>query len=301
MAKRKKLILLIDIDSKIPNLALHKLAKYHQDRGDNVVWDIHLLRSSADKIYASCVFDWNKKRCDRWEGKAEIGGSGYSLTTNLPEEIENIKPRINLGFTMRGCPRSCDFCIVPRKEGGPKIVGDLLDLWDGKSKDIVIIDNNALAAPEQFIKVCAQARVNKIRIDFNQGLDHRLLTPELAKILKLTPLKEYRFAFDHPSYLPTVTKALGILKAANIKKSCFWYVLVGFNTTPKEDVERLNFLRSQGQLAYVQRFNFSKKDEFIPLARWASAHMLFAQMTFEQFLCRPENLKYRRWWLRELE
>ncbi len=296
----KKLILLIDIDSKIPNLALHKLAKYYQNRGDEVVWNMRLLKNDADKIYVSCIFDWNKYRCKQWEGIAEIGGSGYSLSTILPEEIEVIKPHINLGFTMRGCCRDCDFCIVPKKEGRPKIVGDLLDLWDGKSKDVVMIDNNVLAIPEHFKKICHQAKANNIRIDFNQGLDHRLLTSELATILKNTPFSDYRFAFDHPSYLPTVEKAIQVLKANNIN-SPLWYVLVGFDTTPKEDLMRLNFLRSHKQRVYVQRYNFTEKAIYTPLAGWGNAHMLFAKITFEQYLNRPENRKYRRWWLQELE
>ncbi len=299
---KKKLVLLIDIDSKIPNLALHKLAKYHQDRVDNVAWNLHLLRDSAYKIYVSCVFDWNKKRCAKWERDAEIGGSGYSLTTILPEEIEAIKPRINVGFTTRGCCRSCDFCVVPRKEGTPRIVGDLFDLWDGKSRDIMILDNNALAMPDQFKKICRQARDKNIRIDYNQGLDHRLLTPEIGKILKETPFKDYRFAFDHPSYLSTVEKAIQILKDNNINHSQ-WYVLVGFNTTPKEDLMRLNLLRSHKLRGYVQLYDFSKKGRqmYQPLRAWSTSFALFAKMPFRMYLDRPECRRYRRWWLERLE
>ena len=43
-------ILLIDIDSTIPNFALKKIEKYHLDRGDEVIWDFHLAKLYADKI-----------------------------------------------------------------------------------------------------------------------------------------------------------------------------------------------------------------------------------------------------------
>jgi hypothetical protein len=72
-------VLLIDIDSTIPNLALKKVEKYHLDRGDEVIWDIPLAKNIADRIYVSCIFTKNKDKCQFWEGIAEIGGSGYSL------------------------------------------------------------------------------------------------------------------------------------------------------------------------------------------------------------------------------
>ena len=111
-------VLLINIDSVIPNLALHKIAKYHSDRGDEVIWDFPLLASQCGKTYVACVFSKNRNSvAATWDGIAEIGGSCWDLNTELPPEIESQKPRINLGFTMRGCVRKCDFCIVHKKEG----------------------------------------------------------------------------------------------------------------------------------------------------------------------------------------
>ena len=218
-------ILFIDIDSKIPNFALKKIEKYHLDKGDEIIWNNELFKNSVDKIYVSCVFDWNKSKCKEWEGKAEIGGSGYSLEKVLPPEIEEVKPRINLGFTSRGCIRKCLFCIVPQKEGKIRPVGDLLDLWDGKSKDVIVLDNNILALPDHFKLICRQARENKIKVDFNQGLDCRLLTEDVVKELKSIRHPEFRFAFDDPALLPIVDKAISLLQKYNINR-CTWYVLV---------------------------------------------------------------------------
>ena len=81
-------ILIIDIDSTIPNLALKKIEKYHKDKGDSVEFT-PMMRTWADKVYVSCVFTKNKWQCDEWENdsKVLIGGTGYDLTVKLPDEI----------------------------------------------------------------------------------------------------------------------------------------------------------------------------------------------------------------------
>ena len=123
------------------------------------------------------------------------------------------------------------------------------------------MDNNILAVPEHFELICKQSQKNKIKIDFNQGLDHRLLTPKIVKILKETSHTEYRFSFDHPSYLLTVDKAITLLQEEGIKR-CEWYILVGFNTTFEEDLERCNYLKERNQGVYIQRYEdcYSKKE-----------------------------------------
>lgn len=285
-------ILLIDLDSKITNLALKKIEKFYLDKGHEVIWNNELMRNSVDKVYVSCVFDWNKKLCYEWEGIADIGGSGYSLEKCLPKEIDEIKPKLNFGFTTRGCIRNCPFCIVPKKEGNIKIVGDLMDLWDGKSKNVVLFDNNILALPEHFRNICASARHNKIRLDFNQGLDHRLLTQDIVSEMKSISHVEYRFAFDHPSYETTVSKAIDLLKLNKINR-CSWYVLVGFNTTFEEDLFRLNYLRDRNQNAYVQRYKTVKENKkYTALARWANQHHIFQAMSWSDFCQRKENARY---------
>lgn len=246
-------ILIIDIDSKIPNLALEKIALYHQRLGDEVIWDMPLIQ--ADKTYVSCVFDWNKYKCAQWEGIAEIGGSGYSLEKTLPPEINAVKPRINLGFTTRGCIRNCPFCIVPKKEGKIRAVADIYDIWDSKAKEIILLDNNILALPEHFKLICSQLRKEKLRVDFNQGLDCRLLTDEICQeLFSLKHVYEIRFAFDDIAYKPLVLKALAMLRKNGLKDwQTRWYVYVGTKDTIDTVVERVNILRDNKQLTYLMR------------------------------------------------
>ena len=271
----------------MPNYALKKIEKYHLDKGDEVVWDLPLYRRLADMVYISCVFEKNKNKCFDYEDdkKCFIGGSGYDLKKELPGEIEKVKPKINLGFTTRGCIRNCPFCIVPEKEGKIRVVGDLLDLWDRKSKDIILLDNNILALPEHFRLICKQARENNIRLDFNQGLDCRLLNQELINEIKTIKHQELHFGFDSLDYFDDVDKAITLLQKNGINR-CNWLVLTGFNTTLKEDLIRVKYLRDRNQVAYVMRYNNSNKKDLIPLSRWVNNRSWFRAITWEEFLKR---------------
>ena len=157
-------VLLVNIDSIIPNLALKKAEKYHLDKGDEVSWDMPLMLDQVDKTYVSCIFPENKDKCLIFEGRALIGGSGYSLDIKLPPEIEEVKPRMNWGFTTRGCIRNCYFCFVPKMEGKVRVIGDIYDVWDGKSKDICLMDNNILVIPKHFKLICSQLRKENLRV-----------------------------------------------------------------------------------------------------------------------------------------
>jgi hypothetical protein len=290
-------ILLIDIDSKIPNLALKKIEKYYSDRGHSVVWNNEFEADTADKIFVSCVFDWNKHLAQQWEGRAEIGGSGYSLSINLPVDIEETKPRINFGFTTRGCIRNCYFCIVPKKEGTVRIVGDIYDIWNDKDKELIIMDNNILALPEHFMRIASQLKKEKLKVDFNQGLDHRLLTNGLAKeILSLSHIHEIRFAFDNIQSLPTVEKALDILRNNGLRDwATRWYVYIGEKDNFDSVFQRMEFLRKNKQGVYVMR---DKKIYDIPmwqaLSAWGNTMGAF-KMNFEEVFSKSKRLSpYRK-------
>lgn len=270
---------LYNLEPKYKNLALEKLRIYHQQQGDEV--EDYFALARYDKVYASSIFTFTDK--SKVPEGAVCGGTGFDLTTKLPPEIEEIKPHLNFGFTTRGCIRNCAFCVVHAKEGWIKIVGDLLDLWDGKATFLVLMDNNALALPDHFTHNCRQAQKYHIKLDWNQGLDHRLLTPALCRLLAETPHIEYRFAFDSPASYKSVDKAIGMLKDAGINRS-MWYVLVGFNTTFQEDLDRLNFLRECAQKAFVMRFNAKKSVKLDALADWVNGYVGFAAMSFDEFL-----------------
>jgi len=296
-----KNIVLVNMDSKMTNLALKKLQIFHEQQGDKVrqikdneetVLPYPLIVSDADKIYVSCIFDWNKPRCKKWEGLAEIGGSGYSLTTELPPEIDSIKPHINMGFTTRGCIRKCPWCIVPEKEGKVHVVGDIYDLWDGKGKTIIVMDNNILALPEHFLTIAKQLKKENLMVDFNQGLDHRLLTNQICQ--ELFSLKypgsmgsKIRFAFDHISYKKSVLKALKMLKKNGLKDwRTRWYVYVGTYDTLDTVLERVNLLREHKQAVFLMRDRdktVMANEQYAKMYVWTNHIDIFAHIAFEDF------------------
>jgi len=289
-------ILIIDIDSKIPNYALKKVEKYHLDKGDEVIWNMPLYRHLADKVYVSCVFKKNEYKCYDYmdDDKCLIGGSGYSLSVTLPDEIETVKPRINLGFTTRGCVRNCEFCIVPQKEGKIKAEADIYDLWDGKSKEIILMDNNILALPEHFYLISRQLQKENLKVDFNQGLDFRLLTEEIWNELnKLKHLNEIRFAFDYIQYKDKVIEKLELMKKVGLKDwKTRWYVYVGEKDNFDTVFERLMILKKYKQGAYVMRDEkVYNVPEFVALAQYANTMGAF-KFDFYEVMNKSKKLRH---------
>lgn len=282
---------LLNLEPKYKNLALEKLRIYHQTKGDYV--EDYFALNHYDKVYCSSIFDFTKKTIVP-EG-AICGGTGFDLTTVLPPEIEDIKPHLNFGYTSRGCDNNCPFCVVTRKEGKFHTVGTLADLWNGvKGVLITLLDNDILTSLEHFFSICQESLEYHVKLDINQGLNHRRLTPETVSMMKRISHVRYRFAFDNPSYYKSVDKALCLLKDGGLNLN-FWYVLVGFNTTFQEDLDRVNFLRDRGQLAYIQRFKRPKNDwRHIALAEWVNQHHIFYAMTWEEFL-NTEHSKKRKY------
>lgn len=73
--------LLVDVDSKIPNLALMHISSWRKSLGDEVGFSV----SDPDRVYASCVFDWNRHKVDGLRvfyptAEIDVGGSGLSLS-----------------------------------------------------------------------------------------------------------------------------------------------------------------------------------------------------------------------------
>lgn len=272
----KQKILIVNIDSVIPNLALAKVERYHRDRGDKIFYDHPIFSPQADKIYVSCVFRKNSSRAIMWslDPRALVGGSGLPDVSNrLPAEIDRVKPHINLGFTTRGCIRHCPFCIVHDKEGPIRIEGDLLDLWDGQARKITLLDNNILALPSHFKLICRQARENKIRIDFNQGLDIRLVNDENIPDMVKVKHRRLRFAWDNMADEKVVRAGLKLVSRYTAPSNIQVYVLVGFNTTFEQDMYRILELRALGVDAFVMKFH--KNSRLLnEMASWNNKHNL---------------------------
>lgn len=291
-------VLLIQADGKLPNLALMKIAAYHKDDDIDLIRGIEISSRlyTPDVVYISCVFSENRDAVIKMSkqfprSEVHIGGSGVDLAAALPDEIEHLMPDYGLfgcdysmGFTSRGCVRACPFCVVPEKEGHIKAVADIYEFWDPRHKHIVLCDNNILALPEHFRRVADQISDENLTVDFNQGLDIRLLTSETVDILASLRIKpNLRFSWDNTKSESAVLRGVQLLRDAGIKRSQF-FVLSGFDSTFEDDLYRLNRLKEEGQRAYLMRYNTVRgKREYNDLAAWANQPAFFAKTTFEEF------------------
>lgn len=235
-------VLLMDLDiikqrRPFPNLALMKLSAYHKAKGDEVYLNFPLYLG-FDTTYASCVFTWNAKGRASVPDGAIVGGSGIDLKAELPPEVEHIMPDYDLypradesvGFTSRGCIRRCPWCIVPKKEGGIRAVARIYEFWDRRHRKIKLLDNNLLAAPN-WRQTMEDILAEGLTVDFNQGLDIRLVNDENVEYLKRVKVAKakLRFSFDDLSYEKAVRSGIELLLANGIpSRRLSFYLLLGF-------------------------------------------------------------------------
>lgn len=298
-------IALIDVDGhNFPNLPLMKLSAWHKQNEDQVEWYDPLTAwlNPPDRVYMSKVFtftpDYPHPVC---AGEIIKGGTGYEYPSggkSLPEEIEHIYPDYSLypelcndtayGFLTRGCPRGCDFCIVKEKEGQKSHkVADLSEFWNGQ-KNIVLLDPNMFACKD-WKDLSQQLIDSKAWIDFSQGCDIRIMTKEKAEYIKRMKIKQIHFAWDRYQ-----DKDIIIPKFKAFKEITEWdkrklpvYVLVNFNTTHEQDLERIYTLRELGYWPYVMVYEKDKLPRghiTRKLQRWVNKRAVF-EMTprFENY------------------
>lgn len=226
---------LIDVDGHgFPNLALMKLSAYHKAHSDDVEWWNGFVH--YDRVYMSKVFTFTPDE-DTVIDADEIvrGGTGYKMYDNLPDEVERTFPDYSIypqydfaiGFLTRGCIRNCPWCIVPKKEGKIRPAATWQEIKRPDSDKIVFMDNNVLAC-EHGVSQIADMGGKPVWVDFNQGLDARLITDEAAKLLaKLHWIRSVRMSCDTTSMIDTVISAAERLVSAGVSRSRLWsYVLV---------------------------------------------------------------------------
>lgn len=281
---------LISVDSKIPNLALMKISAHHKENQDEVYLYNPLFSEVPDILYSSKIFKFSPD-FEYYPENCKIikGGSGFSLASFLEPEIENIYPDYSLfncdfalGFTSRGCFRKCSFCIVPEKEGKLRPVTDIYSFWKGQKK-ISLLDNNIIALPDHFKLICSQVKKENIEIDFNQGLDIRLINKENAKILSELRIKTLRFSWDNVNDEKYIDAGFATLQEAGVRlNKLMVFCIIGFNSTRKEDLYRVNKLKKLGITPFAMPFDKSNKYQK-QFALWVNQTQIFKVTTFEEY------------------
>lgn len=238
------------------------------------------------------------------------GGSGYcielvdgkeiyhkEIDKELPPEIEHIYPDYSLypeytkdtayGFLTRGCPRGCDFCHVGCKEGRRSYkVADLSEFWKGQ-KNIVLCDPNLLACKDH-IELLEQLADSGSKVEFNQGLDIRLITEKNLEILKRIRVDKPHFAYDRYEDKDIIEPKMRMVREATgwnrSKGRPTVFILVNFNTTLEQDIERIQFCRSLEWTPYPMIYDKEHcKPVYKKLQRWCNNFIFWNVPTFEEY------------------
>jgi hypothetical protein len=163
-------------------------------------------------------------------------------------------------YASRGCIRKCSFCGVPKLEGDQRDTESIgavvrgVEALYGPKKDLTLMDNNVVAS-SRFKEIIAEirdlgfvpgAKLNRGRIpiqrrvDFNQGVDARILCKDKVYLRELSTicLKPLRIAFDHIGLKKPYEQAIrfahefGLTELSN-------YMLYNFHDSPADLFERM--------------------------------------------------------------
>jgi len=309
---------LIDVDSKVNNLAIMKLSQFHKLRGDTVILNPKNA-GEVDHTYCSTLFTWNKPKAAALQSmfpSIEFGGTGWSLDTCLPDEIEAMKPDYDLytvndiaprirgimtrkkrlekataivnagvGFLSRGCLRSCSWCVVPRKKGEGKWhqVANISDLINLRSNNLIILDNN-FTAGEHVLEQLKEIRERGLVIDISQGIDIRTMTDDIALGLSLIKhMRSVHFAFDSAADETMVVRGIRTLSRFIKPYRQMSFCLVGFNSSFEEDMHRFRVLTDLGVAPFVMVWNKIPDVRLKHFARWVNARIYKVCPSFDDY------------------
>ena len=181
---------------------------------------------------------------------------------SILDQIDYKYPVSDAYFTYgsRGCIRKCSFCGVPKLEGDQRdtesistVVRGVEELY-GAKKDLTLMDNNVVASA-RFREIIAEIRdlgftpgaklqrgrvAVQRRVDFNQGVDARILCKDRMYLRELSTicLRPLRIAFDHTGLKKPYEQAIryaheyGLTELSN-------YMLYNFHDTPGDLFERM--------------------------------------------------------------
>ena len=307
-----------------PNLALCKISAYHKAHGDSVEWYDPMYSGHCDIVYVSKIFNFSPDIPFFIDAdKVITGGTGYDIKSRLPDEIDRMQPDYSIyplvpadtayGFLTRGCPNRCKWCVVPRKEGAIRPYMDIEEIITPSRRKAVLMDNNILAAGDYALEQLRKIIRLKIRVDFNQALDARLVNEENAELLAQIQWIERRIRFgcDTPAQVEECERAMELINAFGYTGQNFLYTMLNANFVECynciyhfwEHNQRLVAQHRKSRVyPYAQPFRDpNNPDRPVPewqkdMARWVNKKMIFDKMSFEEYItsknfCCSEYLK----------
>lgn len=288
-------IRLTQLDGSLPNLALMNLHGWAKSHGHYVNFARSIHRQpyevAYDMVAGSTIFKYTapvtSQFLSNWPG-ALVGGTGSNSNITIENVISTDwdypcydgYPEFmgSIGFTQRGCRLACKFCVVPLKEGKPKSVKTIHDIWRGAAypKKIHLLDNDFFGQTEWRERI-QEIREGNFRICLSQGINVRMITEESAAALASIQYRDTQFeirklytAWDNFRDGDIFFKGVDILRRYGIpaKHLCV-YMLVGYD--PTETWPRIweRFLRmvELGIEPYPMVYDRSRAD-LLCFARW---------------------------------
>jgi hypothetical protein len=272
-----------------PPLGLLKLAAYHKKKGDKIRFVQGFSDNGfiPDTIYVTSLFTYayepvhdviryySKKYK---KAKIVVGGiyatlchehlkdtfgSRIEIYEGLFHKAKNILPdyslvpewKASILFGSRGCIRKCHFCSVPILEPEYKSKKSIKHLIHPGHKKVILWDNNILASP-YWEDIFSKLEDLSLEVDFNQGLDARLIDERIALRLKRLKMPLVRLAYDSNQNRNPLKKAINLLKSTGIKgRKILVYCL--YNTkydTPDNFLNRIKDIIDWDVVAYPIRY-----------------------------------------------
>jgi hypothetical protein len=279
---------LTQIDGKLPNLALMKLAHFYRRAGEDVTLtravSRDLFEPEYDLVLGSRIFDFSEKKAEVFRQNfpgAVVRGTGtgdfqtveqfigvddyehydYSDYPDFPHSI---------GFTQRGCRLKCSFCVVPKKEGKVKGLNTVHDIWRGEGypKQIHLLDNDFFGQPD-WKERAEEIIAGGFEVCFNQGINVRLIHEEGAGYLARMKYRDDQFktkriytAWDNRRDEKVFFNGVNILTGAGIKPAhILVYMLCGYwpNETFDDVYYRFERMKDAGLLPYPMVYDNENK------------------------------------------
>jgi len=274
--------------TRYPPLGLLKLASYHKMLGATVelVRGYQPATRQPDRIYVTSLFTYAWQpvhhavsfyRALYPKAAITLGGiyatlmrkhaelSGAEVCPGINSDLDALLPDYSLVaqfgasilFSTRGCIRRCPFCAAPilepfdPRKTALKSISHLI--YPGHKK-VIFWDNNFFANP-YWCDIVLELKQKRLSVDFNQGLDARLITEQVATELKGLKLEPIRLAYDTLGQKAAVKRAILLLEEAGFsRRQMIVYLMYNYDDTPLEFLNRLRDILEWGAVAYPMRY-----------------------------------------------
>jgi hypothetical protein len=310
--------LLFQLDGKVPNIALMRIAAHHRAMGESVelrwtgsprkeLWD------NPRRVYASAIFEKSRGSVDQLRREfpgAIVGGTGVDVGSSLEsigittlDQDYGLYPkwRQSIGFSQRGCRLRCSFCVVPRKEGAIRPEKSIAEIWRGTPwpRELILLDNDFFGQPGWRDRV-KEINEGGFKVSFNQGINVRFITDEAAAAIASMDYrddgmkaKRIYTAWDNKKDEERLFAGLQRLTTAGVKPDHIMvYMLINYwpGETDEDWDYRRSKLREFGARPYPMPFNRSKLSVGFQRFCVGAYDKRFAWKQFKGAECRPEKM-----------